>query len=96
MPIIPYMETLLFWDNVNALIKRQNKTQTSVSIDCGLNPRRIQNLSGASRAPDAIEAYKIAQALNTTVEYLVTGVESDTAKRELEELKRHLVELGQG
>ena len=80
-----------FWDRVNALIKQLNKTQSGVSAECGFNPRRIQNLSGANRAPDAIEAYKIAQALNTTVEYLVTGEDSSPYKQELDKLKAAII-----
>jgi len=82
-----------FWDRVNALIKQLNKTQSGVSAECGFNPRRIQNLSGANRAPDAFEAYKIAQALHTTVEYLVTGSDTNPAERELKELKERLKNL---
>lgn len=61
------------WNRINALIKEKNTTQNSLSVVCGFNSRRIQNLSGANRLPDAIEITKIAEALNVSVEYLVTG-----------------------
>jgi len=80
-----------FWDRTNALIKKLNKTQSSVSVECGFNPRRIQNLSGSNRLPDAIEAYEIAQALNTTVEYLVTGEDTSPYKQELDKLKAAII-----
>ena len=80
-----------FWDRTNALIKKLNKTQSSVSVECGFNPRRIQNLSGSNRLPDAAEAYKIAQALNTTVEYLVTGEDTSPYKQELDKLKAAII-----
>ena len=70
-----------FWDRTNVLIKKLNKTQSSVSVECGFNPRRIQNLSGSNRLPDAAEAYKIAQVLHTTVEYLVSGNDTDSTKK---------------
>jgi len=41
--------------------------------------------------PDAIEAYKIAQALNTTVEYLVTGEDTSPYKQELDKLKAAII-----
>ena len=66
-------QTVEIWNRINALIKEKNTTQNAISIDCGFNPRRIQNLSGGNRLPDAIEITKIAEALGTTVEYLVTG-----------------------
>ena len=67
------MEAVEIWSRINALIKARNTTQNSLSVDCGFNSRRIQNLSGANRLPDAIEITKIAKALDTTVEFLVTG-----------------------
>lgn len=69
-------ESRELWERINALIKEKNTTQTALSVDCGFNPRRIQNLSGGNRLPDAIEITKIAQALDTTVEYLTTGEKS--------------------
>ena len=64
------------WGRINALIKEKNTTQNAISTNCGFNPRRIQNLSGGNRLPDAVEITKIAQALDTTVEYLTTGEKS--------------------
>lgn len=83
-----------FWDRTNALIKQQNKTQSSVSVDCGFNARRIQNLSGAERMPDVFEAYKIAQALNTTVEYLVTGKHTNNAEK-IAQIKNLLLQVSE-
>ena len=84
-----------FWDRTNALIKKLNKTQNGVSTECGFNSRRIQNLSGANRAPDVFEAYKIAQSLGVSVEYLVTGTDTNPAERELKELKERLKNLAE-
>jgi len=84
-----------FWDRTNALIKKLNKTQSGVSVECGFNPRRIQNLSGSNRLPDAAEAYKIAQALGVSVEYLVTGSDTNPAEQELKELKERLKNLAE-
>ncbi len=72
------------WRRINNLIKVQNLTQSSVSTLCGFSPRRIQNLSGGNRLPDAIEICKIAKALNTSVEYLITGKENETKKEVLD------------
>lgn len=75
-----------FWERVNALIKEKNITQTSLSTVCGFNARRIQNLSGSARWPDAVEASKIALALGTSVEYLVTGSESNPYREKFDTL----------
>lgn len=69
----------LFWQRTNKLIKDNNYTQQSLSIACNLNEKRIQNLSAGKRLPDAFEVVAIAQALNTTVEYLVTGKTPDNS-----------------
>ncbi|MBQ5569009.1 MAG: helix-turn-helix transcriptional regulator [Treponema sp.] len=75
------------WERINLLIKENNTTQNAVSVDCGFNPRRIQNLSAGNRLPDAIEITKIAQALGTSVEYLVTGSDNSPYMEENAQLK---------
>lgn len=75
------------WERINLLIKKKNTTQNAVSVDCGFNPRRIQNLSAGNRLPDAIEITKIAQALGTSVEYLVTGSDNSPYMEENAQLK---------
>lgn len=62
-----------FWERTNKLIKENKYTQRTLSTTCGFNDRRIQNLSAGNKLPDAFEVVAIAKALNTTVEYLVTG-----------------------
>lgn len=82
-----------FWLRTNTLIKLLNKTQRGLALECGFTERRIETLSSNSRSPDVIEAVKIAKALNTTVEYLVTGEEENKAAQELTELKAKLADL---
>lgn len=82
-----------FWLNTNTLIKQQNTTQRALALSCGFTERRIESLSSSARLPDAVEAVKIAQALGTTVEYLVTGEESNKDKQTLETIKTKLNEV---
>lgn len=82
-----------FWLRTNTLIKLLNKTQRGLALECGFTERRIETLSSNSRSPDVIEAVKIAKALNTTVEYLVTGEEENKAEKELNDLKAKLADL---
>lgn len=84
-------QTQEIWNRINTLIKSQGLTQSSLSDKCGFNQRRIQNLSAANRLPDAIEITLIAKALNTTVEYLVTGERTSDAK--LQEVKKLLTAI---
>lgn len=81
-----------FWERTNNLIKVRNTTQQALSEDCGFSPRRIQNLSSGNRYPDALEVVKIAQHLNTTVEYLVTGKLPEQDNR-LKELQKEIEKL---
>jgi transcriptional regulator with XRE-family HTH domain len=74
-PKITYMKPDVFWDRVNVLIKRSKTTQRVLSMECGFTARRIESLVSAGRIPDGIETYRIAQALGTTVEYLISGQE---------------------
>jgi transcriptional regulator with XRE-family HTH domain len=82
-----------FWLRTNTLIKHLNKTQRGLALECGFTERRIETLSSNNRSPDVIEAVKIAKALNTTVEYLVTGENNNQAAQELTELKAKLADL---
>lgn len=82
----------LFWDRVNSLIKTKNLTQSSLSTQCGFNPRRLQNLSGGNRLPDCFEAVEIAKVLGTTVEYLVTG-ELSESQNEINDLKKKVLDF---
>lgn len=85
------MDGATFWRNVNKLIKSQNTTQEAIAKTCAINFGTFKNRSSKKIVPDAIEAYKIAQALNTTVEYLVTGEDSSPYKQELDRLKAAII-----
>ena len=87
------MDYTEFWKRTNSLIKLLNKTQRSLALECGFSERRIETLSSNNRSPDVIEAVKIAQLLNTPVEYLVTGKDENAAAKELTELKAKLADL---
>lgn len=81
-----------FWERLNSLIKQSNTTQNEVSVRCGLNPRRLQNLSAGNRLPDCFEAVAIADALGTTVEYLVAGKDPQDKKEVIKEYLESLIQ----
>jgi transcriptional regulator with XRE-family HTH domain len=76
-----------FWDRTNGLIKERKTTQRAISVQCGFTARRVETLVSNGRLPDAIEAQRIAAALGTTVEYLVTGKEPDASRKYREALE---------
>jgi bacteriophage CI repressor helix-turn-helix domain len=76
-----------FWNRVKAKIKSQNTKQETLAISCGISYRTFQTWINRKTYPDALQTYLIAQALNTTVEYLVTGEEKDIYKEKYDNLK---------
>ena len=85
------MDAVNFWNRVKQLIKSNNTTQRGLSETIGLGARALEIKIGRKSAPDVFEAYKIAQALNTTVEYLVTGEDTSPYKQELDKLKAAII-----
>lgn len=84
------MDIIAFWDNIKVLIKQANTTQRGLSSTCELSPRAIETWIAAGQLPDVFQAYKIAQALGVSVEYLVTGQEpavTDKYKTAIQEIK---------
>lgn len=71
-----------------------NTTQEWVSQESGISFRTFTGWISKDRLPDVVQALSIAKALDTTVEYLVTGTDSgDPWIRENIEFIRHLKEL---
>lgn len=64
-----------FWENVEILRKDQNTTYRWIASKMGVSETTVSSMRKANTEPRASEAVKIAQALNTTVEYLVTNNE---------------------
>ena len=77
-----------FWDRTKALIKEKNTTQDWLAQQCGVTVGVFKSWIYDKRLPDAAQAARIAQALNTSVEYLVTGENSNQEAKELAELKK--------
>jgi len=83
-----------FWQRVKELIKSQKTTQEWVANTAGVSFSNFKQQIFHNRMPIADEAVAIAKALNTTVEYLVTGKETDSTA-ELSELKKKVLEFAQ-
>lgn len=65
-----------FWENVEILRKEQNTTYRWIASKMGVSETTVSSMRKANTEPRASEAVKIAEALDTTVEYLVTNKES--------------------
>ena len=82
-----------FWQRTKSLIKARNTKQQAIAEQTGISILTLRGWITHDRLPDVVSAYKIAQALGTTVEYLVTGKESDFYKEKYELLRSNLKQL---
>ena len=81
-----------FWSSVKKLIKQQNMTQRGLSASIGLSERTIEQWILRDSMPTADIAVKIADKLNVSVEFLVTGKKTKP-ETILEEWKKEQAEF---
>lgn len=62
-----------FWERLKLTIKKENTTQEWVSSQIGRSFRTFRGWMSRKIMPPADDVVKIAEALHTTTEYLVTG-----------------------
>ena len=74
MAKIYYMD---FYARVKQLTKKKRLSLQNFIISIGLNHDSYYSLQRAGNLPRADEALAIAQALDTTVEYLLMGIEPE-------------------
>ena len=66
----------MFWEIVGKLIDDNNISQTQLSEAIGKEKSQVNKWIKRGTIPPADAAVKIAKYFNTTVEYLVTGIDS--------------------
>ena len=66
------------------LLEMQKKTKVEFSNSIGIPKQSLYDWKQRGTIPSADTALKIAQYLNTTVEYLLTGKETDENKVKLD------------
>ena len=64
---------LQFWQNVKEELDYNLITQKDLAAAVGISYNTLQSWINRDRLPNAEQAVKIADALNTSVEFLVTG-----------------------
>lgn len=84
-----------FYENVKKLVKTNNLNLRNFIESLGINYSSYNSCKKYGNLPRADEAVKIAKALNTSVEYLVTGEEPAIDKKKIiaEYLTEQLSEL---
>ncbi|ADK81286.1 helix-turn-helix domain-containing protein [Sediminispirochaeta smaragdinae] len=66
-----------FWERLKTLIKEQKTTQEWVANKTGVSFGTFRKWMSRKTMPNADQAVEIAEVLDTTVEYLVTGKNPD-------------------
>lgn len=79
-----------YFEKLKDEMSYQDITQKELSAKTGINLGTLKNQICRNVIPDAVSAVKIAQVLNTTVEYLVTG-NNNAAKVYEENMKKELL-----
>lgn len=81
-----------FWDRIIDLLKKQGKNQRRLAEETGIDEKSIASSKRSQSLPVADNAVSIAKALNTTVEFLVTGADDYTegADPELDDALRYI------
>lgn len=69
---------MAFWDNVEKLRKEQNSSYRWLAQKMGVSETTVSSMRKANTEPRATEALKIAEALETSVEFLVHGKASSS------------------
>ena len=77
-----------FWNRVNELLRIQKKTQVKMCNDLNMSLASLRNKISVQSAPSVFNAYEIAKYLNTTVEYLVSGINSDNTAPDSGEVEK--------
>ena len=70
-----------FWKRTNKLIKDKNSKQENIAQECDIPYQTFRSWVTRQTFPDALQTYKIVQALHTTVEYLISGNDTDSTKK---------------
>lgn len=81
------MDSLDFYDRVKSLAKQNKTTIESVVNSAGLTINSYNSYKRHGNLPRLDEGVKIARALGVSVEYLVTGKETNPAAETLEKIK---------
>ena len=88
----------IFWDRLNKLLKEQEKSQYSLAEECEIPLGTFNKWKKKGIYPKTDKVLKIAEVLNVSVEFLLTGDETiEPAVKSLQkypELKKIAITLG--
>ena len=79
-------EISVVYERIKNLCKEKGVTQIEMCNTCGMNIQSHRGRITRNIAPDVFDTVKIAQFLNVSVEYLITGEEKDIYKKKYDTL----------
>lgn len=84
---------LMFWNNVKAELEYNGMSQKELAAKTEISYNTFQSWMTKNRFPDAQSAVKIAKILDVSVEYLVTGLETESQNQRQSEMGELLHEI---
>lgn len=84
-----------FYERVKELVKSRKLTLRSFIEGLGMNYDSYNSLKRYGNLPRADEAYKIASALGVSVDYLVSGSDTDAYKAKYDSLVKDIKDLAE-
>lgn len=84
-----------FYNRIDEQLKVKKISQKDMCNGIGISAQAFTNWKSRESIPSADVALKIAQYLNTTVEYLLTGSESNILAEENATLKETLAKINE-
>ena len=87
------MDAESFWKNVTRILRDRKISQESLCDEIGISIWTLRSSISKKILPRVDVAKRIADYLDITVDFLLTGVEGDEYRRRLENLKRAMRDL---
>ena len=81
------MEADVFWKNVTQLMKNKKISQETLCEKIGISVWTLRGAISKHTLPRVDVAQAIAEALDTSIEFLLKGTESNEYKNRLDNLK---------
>ena len=80
-----------FWDRVRYLLKKNRIKQETAALSCGVKLRTFRSWIQKEYYPSVLGGHNLARLLGVTVEFLITGRDSET-KNQIENIRGLLKE----
>ncbi len=89
------MEADIFWKNVSQIMKNKKISQETLCENIGISVWTLRGSISKQILPRVDVAKQIADYLGTSVDFLLTGKESNEYKERLDNLKNSILKIVQ-